>query len=590
MPPVLLRRPSCTPVAQRQADLGSVWKLTEASDVMVGNVDSGCDLHRPTGCGGVVGVAALLRVMVAAVLLGSALLFVALVGQGVALARPGPADAHPATPPNLSGSARSGAADHDPVAAFVDAVADSSRVLDPAAGPVRPTGSPVGVATAGGSTESGGGPQEQDSSEITPRYAHADPRRRVLLAHAPTVADDSGGNDFGQAGEPAGSGSSDTALTVARATHTPAAPKATRTSPAAPQSVDHVLAPVVREAGTLATEARMRAGAAASKSLGKGSRPVVDSADAATNLERQGKVTEAHAQMDTTIERFDALIAGVRQTADVMERPSQRLGKAAAEVKQSLESMSLLEAYGVHLANRANRQAEKLMESMEEIAPDEIDAEIKEQAGEVAGEVKTAKKYRDQVYEETEQSLKEYHSLWSFQKSPRGVEGIHAWKDHKLEQNPHGHHAHADALKLVGLVERKATRMGAPARQLRGLADEAAQVSATAKDQAKLLKAGGTPAPDRGGELLDEPSEEAKTVREAAVGVVEPENPAGDQRAVAAATASTDTMTTPAAPEVVSVDADTTGSHGVNGSGPGSDASVSTDPFDSGFFGGSLDA
>jgi len=474
---------------------------------------------------GLGGVARLVRVLTAAVLLGSALLIVALVGQGVATARPNPSDQHPTVhEPSLAQPARNGAGDHDPTLAYLADLLNSAKALDPLAGPVLPTGVPAaGDAGAGAGSRPTGPdrlPSGQEGSETTPHLERALQRKPVRLAQA-SVADDAGDADPGRqdralaAATPVGE-----ALTVAQATSTPTPPR----------SVGEVLNPVVKSANTLALQAFEVAPVIRPVLTYRGSEPVFDSAGLARQLEGEGKTAEAHAQMDAAISAFGGLIERAARTgvhvadrAKELEQAIDHAWKGALRVHEERRRSPTIEGVqkppsknpASFLVGVVRANSEGLMEHMQTSVPDEqIDDRMRSLAQAIRDHEQSARQLED--------------GSWIPYRS-RAPEAAHGKAREAIET----------LRGLVELADVKALLMREKGRALALAAQEAAGVAETAKAQAERLKSGGTksPQPQQDGRLLDDPETSPEgNIRHAATGDAQPPSPAGADSAAVAPT------------------------------------------------------
>jgi len=137
----------------------------------------------------------------------------------------------------------------------------------------------------------------------------------VLLAQGPVV-DDAGPGEFGGPGRASGVLPGAT-LTLAQATGS-ATPS---------RSVGAVLSPVVASAGRLVERVASVGDGGYRASLPE-TRPIADGADRAGQLERDGNVAEARAEMDATIKRFDQLILSAASLGGSMQARGEMLRRA----------------------------------------------------------------------------------------------------------------------------------------------------------------------------------------------------------------------------------------------------------------------
>jgi len=509
---------------------------------------------RSAGHRGLAGAARMVRVVTAVVLLGSALLVVALVGQRPAAARPTPGDQHPILPERIPvQSARSGAADHDPNQAYLTDLVGAARALDPLAGPVLPPGVAAGAAGARSRPAGSDRLPQGGSAQITPRLDHALQREKVLPAEG-AVVDDASDDDAWPEGEMLAAARSPSPRGGQKATPAPPTPTPAPVpapAPAAPRSVVQVLDPVVDASSALALRALELASAHWSRQyIPQGSKPVMDRAQQAKELESAGKVPEARTQMDDTIAAFEGLISSTdtmgrrlsgpqfdglqravtdgQATYAFMERRSRGLAALSGVVDYSNVPDQPQPAPSADTqGDMARAYGQKLLQEMELDAPHLVDEKARGLVDRIGMQAAMAGWYENP--KSSAWFLPDFLVRWY-------------WRSPELAKE-NADRAMNTYRGLVEHVGEKALLLGEQGRGLRVAAQEAAKVAADAKLQAERLKStdtDDTKSPPKQGSLDDPETDpdsehirtadtEPATVESATVTPTLPSGVAGEQ-------------------------------------------------------------
>jgi hypothetical protein len=327
------------------------------------------------------------RLLTAAVLLGTALLIVALVGQGFAAVRdraalpPPSAGDRPVAEVLRAATSMERTLEQQPAGTTgryppdAAAVLQAANVLGTTAGPEpRPAGATPAGLPAG---SDGPGVPGRQSVATVPKLGHLRQEAQIAMADQPVVndADPSGG--LPRSGE----GLPDGAVTMAQATPGPTSRK----------SVGDILDPVVVAARGVLEEASKVPYHVFAPHPSVPGKSASDHAAQARKFEGWNQHTKAHAEMVAAIADFERLIASAREGAATLGAQGEQLRAAAENAKRDadravsevrrdvspgdLDPSTAPGSVGT-IATAASTGAEGLLSSMREWTPDRVDYKV----------------------------------------------------------------------------------------------------------------------------------------------------------------------------------------------------------------------
>jgi hypothetical protein len=334
------------------------------------------------GSGWAAGVANVVRVLTAVVLLGLAVLIAVLVGQGAAAARTDPrTQQHPRIKePSLVQPARGGGADPGRTAAYLQAVAAADGLVDRLAGPLPP----AGAADGGGDTRSRPtapdrpGSSGTGSAMTTPDWRGWTPKRPQVAAAILPADDDRGrGRGDGFIGDDAGSAA--LPLQVAFPVRTVTLAQAQQPSTVGSHQLDKAVLKLLSDADNLNSWMVSLTGDRVDPESGQTPSQIVEATRSRVRSlllkvpQRDMPVAAAPAWAQGEVKEVTAGIRKLGQlangTADTVAGRGGQLQRAAREALTAGEHASVHEAM-TQVAARASSLSELVSETIREIAPD----------------------------------------------------------------------------------------------------------------------------------------------------------------------------------------------------------------------------
>jgi hypothetical protein len=468
--------------------------------------------------GGVAGLARVVRLLTAVVLLGAVLLVIALVGQGVATAREAVVvPREPADGGNLADllrtSARLGRAGAPDLTAPAPGTGagnpDLARALVDADEVLRRPGPAGGTGPPGADRGAGASPGAPDRSDPRGREGGAtvpplgQARKPELVAEAPQLVADDGGPLPGGPGPAARTRAdrADDALVVAQAT------RPTVTPPTSPHTVTGIVDSVDARAESLAAVTKSIVGAPHAphalrlNELVEEAARVSEHAAAARAHEQNQKLAEARRAMDHAILSLDRLSRNAQEKARILRDRGEFLRGGAEIRRRAVEKLRQdLEGYGASTGQGTPEGSSP--------TPRSIAAEAVETAKSVVAELKLAapEDVADPTFTELVEQLQgharaaasyEEFPWWLLYSSAAGLKDARAAVD-ALDQV---------VVKASGVGDRKRTE----GDQLGLAADSGMQTVQEARRGADNLPR----PPGKGSWLDEEPSPAGRPVRHA---------------------------------------------------------------------------